>query len=285
MSTSEKRIKIAAAILTCLFFIALAGVVTLHDSNNSLAELLDGSKLKSESLLSEKLLHDKEINNLRTQIASQEGQNKDLDQLLSNARKQLEQKQREIAAKGPNVKYNRELADLKRIKTDLERQMADLNIQMRSLESSNSELTAQLSEANAKNKELAGSIKAMETLAINNYRIDATKKNDKLTVVARKTKNLSMGFDLPVNLAENVQFKIKTPEGKVIDKSCSELAYGIESSPNELFASVEPIALGMEVSKRVEMSYKPKERMKKGLYVIDIYNGETYVTSCQVRLK
>ena len=285
MKTSESKTKVAAIVVTCLFFASLTGLVVMHDSNTSLDELLNGSKLKNESLLSEKLTVEKEISELKKQIAMQLGKNKEIDQLLAQANSNLYKKEQEIRRNAGNNTSKKDLADLRQIKSSLEKDVAFLNGKINNLETEKDNLNSQLALAQAQNKELNSTVSLMEALAINNYRIDATKKNDQLTVVARKTKNLKMAFDLPQHIASNINFKVRTPDGKIIDKSDAALAYGIVENGGDLSASIQPLPVDMKVSKRIEMSYQPKEKLKKGVYTIDIMNGDTYISSCQVKLR
>lgn len=285
MKTSENKIKLVAIACTLLFFFSLGGVVYLHDSNQSLESLLKGSKLNNESLLSQKLLLEKEIAQMQTGIQQEMGKSIAKDRLLADANAALTKKQQELKSLKTRKSVEKEFSELKKLKNSLDLQIAELNEKIKVLESDKNTLTSQLAEANSKTKEMASSMTLMKQMGLNNYEIEATKKNQKLTVVARKTKHLNMAFDLPKDIAENIQFRIKTPSGKIIDKSDSALAFGIETYEGPLTASVEPLELGLEVSKRISMSYKPKEKLSRGLYVIEILNGDTYISSCQVKLK
>lgn len=286
MKTSESKIKIGAIILTGLFFASLGGLVVMHDSKTSLEDLLNGSKLKNESLLSEKLMGDKEISDLKNQITIQRGKNKEMEKLLAQANASIAKKESELKKNPGNKNTSKELAELKRIKNDLEQEKSALNTRIQNLENDRDNLNQQLLLAQNKNKELANTVNIMEAMAINNYRIDATKKNEKLTVVARKTRNLTMAFDFPQDIASNIKFKVKTPDGKVISEDDASLVSEVIESTDNFTASLQMGSTGeLKVNKRVQMSYKPEQKLKKGVYTIDIMNGSTYISSCQVRLR
>ncbi|NEN24859.1 hypothetical protein G3O08_15255 [Cryomorpha ignava] len=285
MKKSESKTKIIAIVCTLLFFFSLGGAVYLHDSNQSLEQLLKGSKLTSETLLSQKLILEKEIAQMKGNIQKEMGMSVAKDKLLAQANTALTKKEKEIKSLKNKKSVDQKFAELQKIKSDLDGQVAEMNARIKGLESEKNTLTSQLADANSKSKEMASNMALMKQMGLNNYEVEATKKNQKLTVVARKTRNLNLAFDLPAGIAENVQFKIKTPSGKVIDKTDPSLAYGLDTYEGLLTASVEPIELGIEVSKRITMSYKPKEKLSRGLYVIEILNGETHMASCQVKLK
>lgn len=291
MKTPEKRDRIIAAISTALFFIALFGMIMIHDSNKSLEEMLNGAKLKNETILSEKLSLDKEIRDYKSQLAALRGKNKELDQYLTTANTNLAAKEKQIRVilkDNPRVKsLEKELADIKGMRTELENQIAMLTGKIKGLEGNNSDLNSQVAALTARNKELSAQNEVMKAFAANNYQIEATRgSKDKLTVVARRTKKLKVGFDLPQNVVENVKFKIKTPEGKTIDQEDDGLTATIlaPEDGSDLMVSLVPME-DFEVTKRIEMKYEPKKRLSKGLYTIDIYNGETYMVSCQVKLR
>lgn len=287
MNTSERRNKIIAATSTALFFVALIAMMIIHDSNRSLEEMLNGAKLKNEATLSEKLSLDKEIKNYKAQLASLQGKNAELDKYLATANADLAKKEKELKAAGRSQSNAKELANLRKMRADLESQVSALIAQIANLEGANSDLTQQIASLTSKNQELKSNNDLMKAFAANNYRMEASRgKSEKLTVVARKTKRLKMGFDLPQNVVENVQFKIQTPDGTVIDKQEDGLTatlMDIEDG-SDLIASLEPMG-SFEVTRRIEMKYEPKKKLGKGVYTIDIYNGETYMVSCQVKLR
>jgi hypothetical protein len=41
----------------------------------------------------------------------------------------------------------------------------------------------------------------------------------------------------------------------------------------------------IQVSRKVEMTYAPKERQKPGLYKIEMYNADKYVGTVNVKLR
>ncbi|WP_417593122.1 hypothetical protein [Owenweeksia hongkongensis] len=287
MKTTDRRNKIIAATSTALFFVALIAMMIIHDSNRSLEEMLNGAKLKNETVLSEKLALDKEINEYKKQLAALKGKNKELDKFLATANADLAKKESQLKVAGKNTTNTKELANLRKMRSDLENQVSALVAQIASLEGANSDLTQQIASLTNKNQDLKSSNDLMKAFAANNYRMETSRgKSEKLTVVARKTKKLKMGFDLPQNVVENVQFKITMPDGSVIDKEEDGLTatlLDIEDG-SDLMVSLEPMG-DFEVTRRIEMKYEPKKKLSKGVYTIDIYNGDTYMVSCQVKLR
>jgi DNA repair exonuclease SbcCD ATPase subunit len=200
--------------------------------------------------------------------------------LATEARLKKVSKDQKVAAAS-----SKEIADLKKLKADLESQISELNSLLAALKSENEKLNESIASLTKANKELEDKSALLAAMVLDNYRVEASKgKKGKLTITARKTNKLSVGFDLPSGIAENIKFRITTPAGKTIHENDETI--GMKVVDNEvLVASLSPLSGQFEVSKRVEMTYKPQERLQSGIYKIDIYNNSTYVGSCQIKLR
>jgi hypothetical protein len=72
----------------------------------------------------------------------------------------------------------------------------------------------------------------------------------------------------------------------VIKDNDKALSIQIQNSENSmLYASASDALSEIIVSKRVEMSYNPKEKLSKGVYQIEVFNGSMSAGKCQVKLK
>ena len=118
-----------------------------------------------------------------------------------------------------------------------------------------------------------------------NYRIESLKKSEKLTVNAKGTKKVKVSFDIPQNITTDIKFKIVTPAGKTVTNNDPAVTMNILESEPLFYASTESKLIDYEVSKRIEITYKPTEKLAAGIYKIDLYNKDTYIGSCQIKLK
>ncbi|MCW3788185.1 hypothetical protein OM075_17065 [Marinilabiliaceae bacterium AAT] len=118
-----------------------------------------------------------------------------------------------------------------------------------------------------------------------NYRIEAFSGiNDHLTIKGKRTKRLSISFDLPIDVANDVHFTLIDPKGNEFSSSTSKnvsIIYQEETS--KLIAS--SLGNGDLDSKRVEMIFKPDYKLQKGTYTIKICNSDEYLGSTQIRFK
>lgn len=293
MTTENKKVtknKVIAGSLTTLLVAAIIGLLYLQDSNKSMSELLDQAKLKSERFLSEKLSLDKEIDNLKKQKITLGNKNSELDKLLASTNSALANKEKELKAvqwdKNKSKKLEAELAEMRKAKGELENQIAIHNETIKKLRGENEQLSMNAASLKEKYEALVASSKVANAIA-NNWKVETTKgKRDRLTVVARRTNKISMGFDVPQNLVENINFKITAPNGAPLPEG-DRLSYAVIDNDSDFVASASPSIETYEVTKRIEMTYRPKakEKLVPGIYRIDVYEKNVYINSYQVRLR
>lgn len=295
MTTENKKVmknKVIVGSLTTLLFVAIIGLLYLQDSNKSMSDLLDGAKLKSERFLSEKLSLDKEIDNLKKQKITLGSKNSELDKLLASTNSALAKKEKELKAvqwdKNKSKKLEAELAEIRKVKGELENQIAMHNETIKRLRGENELLSMNAASLKKQNEALIANSKVANAINANNWKVETTKgKKDRLTVVARKTNKISMGFDVPQNLVENINFKITSPNGASLPEG-DRLSYVVIDNDSDFVASISPyIESYGGVTKRIEMTYRPKakEKLVAGIYKIDVYEKNVYINSYQVRLR
>ncbi len=294
MTTENKKViknKVIAGSLTTLLIAAIIGLLYLQDSNKSMSDLLDATKLKSERSLSEKLSLDKEIDNLKKQKINLGNKNSELDKLLASSNSALAKKEKELKAvqwdKNKSKKLESELAEIRKVKGELENQIAMHNETIKRLRGENEQLSMNAASLKEQNEALIASSKVANAINANNWKVETTKgKRDRLTVVARRTNKISMGFDIPQNLVENINFKITTPNGATLPEG-DRLSYVVIDNDSDFVASLSPYIESNGVTKRIEMTYRPKanEKLVAGIYKIDVYEKNVYINSYQVRLR
>ena len=281
METKVKKTQVIAGTITAILFLSLiSGIYYQYQSKLETTNCLAQEKLKAESLLSEKLQLQKDIVDFRSH----------LDALLSKTKSELEQKEKQvkslIAENGTVKSLKKQLAEMKQIKTNLEKQMDDLNLAMNKLRKENDELNKTLAALKSENEQMAENIKILQGIAADDFRVEGIKgKKAKLTVAAKKADKLIASFILPTDATSNVNFKVVLPSGEKIEKKEDGISYVFPDEDEELLVSLDDFRGEMEVSKRIEMTYNPKCKLKSGVYKIEILNGDTYMGSCQIRLK
>lgn len=286
MKTIAKE-KLIAGGAVVLLIVALIGTGIYYSSNKSLTKNLNSEKLKSEMMLSEKLELQKEMEAFKNRISALMGRNSELDQFLTSTTQKLLDKQAElnrIKRENGNIKQlKKELADLGQMKKDFESQLLALNESIQKLNAEKNALNQTIASLQEENKQLAENLEILSSMTADNYLVETTKRKDRLTVVAKRTKKIAVTFKVPDNVVEDITFKIMKPDGKVVEGKDKGIAYRVVNGDEGLVASTTGGAI--KVSRKIEMTYEPKEKQKPGLYHIEMYNADKYVGTVNVKLR
>lgn len=282
--------KIIAGTVTILLIITLIGLISYYETNQSLESGLNNEKLKSEKILSEKLSLDKEIIKLKQSIASLQGKNTDLDKMLSNASSKISMKEGELKKmqkENASLKqYKQQVAEIQKIKSDLETQITALTNSLNKSNVEKESLNRMVADLQGKNKNLLDELKQMQIASLDDIRIEAFKKN-KLTISARKTNKIDVNFLIPsIASSNNIQFKITDPTGRLLTPVDGTIAFAETLDETPLLTADNSNNLYLKQTKQVKLEYKPKKKLKPGVYRIEVLNEESlYMGSLQVRLK
>jgi predicted RNase H-like nuclease (RuvC/YqgF family) len=289
MNNKFQNPKTIAAIVTGLLIISLAALVFTYELSENLEAGWNSEKLKSEKILAEKLSLDKEIVKLKQSIFSLQGKNTDLDKTLSAISSKLAIKESEVKKmqkENATLKeYKQQVAEIQKIRGDLEHQIATLTS---SLNSSNREkdlLNKTVADLQQKNKLLSDEMKQMQLASLDDIRVEAFNKN-KLTVSAKKTKKLDVNFLIPANhSSDKMQFKITDPSGRLLTPMDGAISL-VEAEEAPIFTADNTAMTYLKQTKQVKMEYAPKKKLKPGVYRIEVLNSDNvYMGSLQVRLK
>ncbi|MEQ9098899.1 MAG: hypothetical protein RIF36_07235 [Imperialibacter sp.] len=293
-SSSTSRIKVTAYVIAGLLFVSLfigAHYITL---NKEAVASLNEEKLKSEALLSEKLQLQKEIDKFKKEIASLTGKNTNLDHLLAQANDNLAEKEAQLSqikrSNGSIAELNRQIAELKALKSGLDSQIASLNGEINKLRDENGNLRKENANANAMiaqlemdNKVLTENMGLLTALTEDNL-VLVTKKNEKLTVRAKKAKKINFVFDVPQSALGGLEFKVVSPGSKVYSKADGTVSHHLLQGDGNPVASLGVYPGQFEMVQRVEMVFTPKEKLTTGIYKIEVYNKGTKLGRMQVKL-
>lgn len=256
--------------------------------NSSLEAGLEKEKLKSETLLSEKLLFEKDLQRIKDQLTRLTGKNEEMDALVRSASAKLQSQELEYnRMKRENTSLHqikKQRQELTQLNNELQNQLQILNNAYAQLEARNSELEHRVAFLQDQNKTLTDDLNRVVFAAVDQSQIQAVKgKNEKLTIKAKQTKKLLASFDVASNL-KNLSFRIMDATGSVLTQSQGSIAYTTTPSENNFMASADHASSGTGLQ-RVDLSFTPKQRLKTGVYTIEILNDNLYVGSLRVKLK
>lgn len=289
MKTVIKKEKIVAAVATVLFFVSIIGTTYFYDKSRNLNKGIQEEQLKNELALSEKLSLAKEIEQLQTELNKMKGKNSNLDNEIAHLNIKLSEKENELKnivwEKGQVKKLNKQLTEIRNAKNDITKEMNTLYDKISMLETENSDLNQLVSTLKVQNKDLAEHVQLLSAIKSDNFCVETQKRNDKLTIFARRTKKINLSFDLPQEVVANIKFKVTKPDGTIVTDEKDGLSYLIVENEPVLTASLDKKPNELNVSKRIQMTYQPKDKLKTGTYKVELYNNETYIGSYQVKLR
>lgn len=283
-----KSPKTIAALTTALCIASLLWLMNVRHVNSSLETGLQEQKLKSESLLSEKLMLEKDIQKVKDQLFSLKGQNMELDNLVKTTSSKLQNQESEYnrmkRANASLAQIKRQREELAVIRNQLENEIQTLRASYAALQERNNELAGTVASLQERNNILVNDLNKAAFAAVDQTQIQALRgKNEKLTVKARKTGKLKATFEVPANL-KNLSYRIVDSNGNVINQNNGTIASTVTPSEETFTASTDPHVLGSRLQ-NVEVIFTPNEKLKSGLYTVEILNENLYVGSLKVKLK
>ena len=283
-----KSTKAIAIVTTALFFASLLWLMNTKRANSSLETGLENEKLVSEELLSEKLLLEKDLQKIKNQLFTLQDRNLELDNVVKNTKAKLETQEAEYKRM---KKENLSLAQLKKQRKDLIALQSQLENELQTVKSSyadlvekNNELINTVAFLQERNMLLTNDLNKAMFAAVDQTQIQAVRrKNEKLTVRAKRTKKLIANFEVPADL-KNLTFRIVDPKGNMLSQKDGTIASTSTPSEKSFTASSDPELHGNKLQK-VEMIFIPNEKLETGVYRVEILNANLYVGSLKVKLK
>lgn len=282
----SKTKKIAGGIITVMIIVLLLNTIKINYKNSELRKSGDEAKLRSEKLLSEKLLLKKEIDQFKKEIYSLKGQNNEIDQLLLKANKNLSDTEfalNRLMKESNDAKALRaEIATFKKIKENLHKEIEILTLNNLQLKNKNEELNAVVKNLSEENKSLTEQIRA-KSFTGSNFKVEVIKgKKDKLTIKAKKTNKIRIEFEVPGNSypveSRLVHINLVSPKGSL---QSGDTEVNVENK-SELSASLS--TAGKQDSQKVTIEYTVKEKLQEGTYTAIVFHNNTFFGNVQFRL-
>ena len=290
MSNAIKGPKILAAVATVAFFIVLIWGGMEFQSNKKLESGFNEEKLKSEKLLSEKLALTKEMEKLKADLSSFKGKNAQLDKFLNEANQKITANEKELkkikSEKSALTALQKQHAELKGIKEKLDAEVKSLSESVATLKKENANLSGSVASLQSDKKSLTDEINRMKLASMDKIQVDAlTKKGQKLTVTAKKTKQILVAFEAPASIQNTISYKIKNPAGNMLTEKNGTITSVFVENPIHI-ASTAATTGDPLPKKLVNMTYETKEKLVGGTYVIEVFGeDQIYIGSLQVKLR
>lgn len=284
---SATRQRWTLAGVTLLGIAAIATTVHFISDSTDERTLFEQERLKHERLLGDNLQLEKLVAALRGDLGRAQDEHAAAQQRLADLERRVQEAQdRSRSLEGKAKGLDRTRKELAEAKAERNRLAQELEV----LRASERTLRDQLAQARTDRETLAAQMEQQQMGAqmVNNAEVDAVRgKRERLTVVARRTREIRMAFDLPQHVAPQANFQIVSPKGRKYQGADPALSWSAEKPEHEPLAAVnlvEGAAAGTRAS-RVHMRFDPKEKLEPGVYRIDVFAGGTYLNTVLLRLR
>lgn len=294
METKKKGVnkyKIVAVALTLALISTLGGLVYYQHKNVALKDGLTESRLLNEKTLSEKLAAEKNVFQLKKDLGLLENLKKTIETQLAEKTKELSSKEKLLATyKNDSKKLKeakKEIEVLQAVKAEMQKDVESLNSTLNSINKELNKLRDENLALVNQNKMLNDNVNTLCQSIINNSMTEALKKNGNLTVNARRTKSIKLGFDLPEDLSKGLTCKIIDPEGQIISSvdENSDVSIAIEDMEEELTAALGIVGNKPGNTKHAVITWQATKKLKPGVYQLEVFNGNKNLGKTGFRLK
>lgn len=282
MGIREKIGQNFSATVAVVLFLGSILFLTIEMAKNSeLEENLNKELLAKESLLSEKLALAKEVAISKSKYKDIREKNSDLENSIKLTQRKLSEANDELGKlKKQNAsvsQLNKQNKKLSALNSELEAQQKKYQGSLDKLQKLSEDMNLMVALLEQQNNELRNELNALKHSSMNEILIASTKRNDKLTIAAKRTKKLIAKFDIASD-TNDLKFKIVSPSGKELGD-----ADGTISINTQPCATSHPETELTYSS--VEMIYASKQKLQPGIYSIKIFSDAKPVGSLQVKLR
>lgn len=293
--TTEKKARWIAGTLTGLLLLAMVTGFYQYKQGQGYKSEAETALLRQDSILAVKQMLDKELADTRIELGNAKGRNAELDEMLLAKETSLKDKQTEIDRL---MAQNATVQSLRNQLTLLKSERETMNQQIQALLAENQTLSAE-------NQRLRNNIITLETDKVtlqeqlaaadrtgnraHNFRVDMMRNNGKVTAKAKRTRDIKVSFDMPMNNSEEttgskeVYLVIVGPDGKAIR---NDAATSVILTSGTV---IDPIK-----TKKVEMKDNPQtvvmdvsldNKVKSGgVYKVQVYTMDGMIGSSQIKM-
>jgi hypothetical protein len=309
MNTEEnKKTKFTAMVATGIVGIFFLGSTTfLYVGNNNLKEENKVITEKVETLTSVKAQLELELKAIDAELSQYKGKNRELDQLLSGAYKELNLKKAKIeklsSQNASLSKYKKEAESLRKLKInylaqikEMEEKINVLTAENKSLKYDNARLTDEMKILMSNYMMLERKVEIASVLKVDKVLASAEKKskNGKYSKVfnAKKTDRLVVNFELSENMVadkaeKNIYVRIIDPSGNVLPAPANEKGYFTNPDGNmEMpYSLAKKVDYNNEKLKSTTYYGVGNTALKEGLYTIEFYCEGYFCGASKYKLK
>ncbi len=308
----EQRLRTYSTVMTILFLLALGGIIYLAVNRYQVKTDLSSTSTERDSLLVTRTNLENEVDSLSSAFANALAENDDLQGSMTDMQKMVAEKEaqiRQIRTQSTNTAegLRKQVNQLQQIRGEMEGALGKLTQENTELRADNERLTGENTQLVTEKGQLSGQVADMQKfnstlqnqvakltragVKASAFRVEVERRSNKLTTSARRTREVSITFDL-VDLPEEFQGE-HTLYLALTDVNGALLATGgtntKASIPTPSGTNLEVVAqqtkqVNLAASQRLSFSYNVEEKLKAGTYVATVYADFGILGSSSFRL-
>lgn len=294
MTTGKKTKWITGALAGLLLLATVSGIYFYNEEQHYKADA-GRARLAQDSVLAVKQLLEKEIFDIRAELALVKVQHGTLGQKLADSERLLGEKQLQIdkllAENATVTALRRQLKELRAEKEKLNRQIQELLAENLQIQGANEQLARKVELLEREKQELQGRLLDADRKGNRaaNFRVEMMRNKKKVTAKAKRTNEINVSFDLPANLSgetrgeKKMYLVVLDPKGNPVkDKSASVLT--LENGQQIIPVSTKTISTSANPQRvvfRTELGQKVKSG---GIYKIQVFAEDGLIGTSEVRM-
>jgi vacuolar-type H+-ATPase subunit I/STV1 len=295
MENTKKQNSGFKTVAISLLLLSLAGNIIFFTKHFTLKNERNSALLKMDSLLSVKLLVDKELDLAKNEIETYKGSNAALDKTINELGSKLDESKSHVekllrenasvSALRNKLKESQKLRDeCEKVVNDYIKDNEKLTAQNNSLNKSLNALSQQVEELKTKMDRAKG-LKSYD-IAVINYKV--TKRSNKPTIRARKVNRISATFNIGENPIAEPGFK----EVFMVVYDSKNVALGTQNNKfnnsttgkEQTYSTSKPLDYKNEEI-AMTINFDTELKLAKGKYRIEIYIDGSYSGKKEFSLK
>jgi hypothetical protein len=275
---SNKNLVIISGILLLL---SVAGNIIFLGTQNTLRTERNDAVLRYDSILSVKLLAEKEIDQMKNTIADYKGKNSQLDSSLAivetrlgESKVQIEKLTKDNAGAGA---LRKKVKELQKLREDCEKLVNEYIRENEKLETQNSALNKTVNTLSLEIDNLKGKLAQAKTLKICdveiiNYKV--TKRSNKPTTRARKVNRIAATFDLIENPLADPGFRevfmiVYDSKNSVVGP-LNNTFINKTTNKEQFYSTSKPLDYKNEALK-MTINFDTEHKLSKGKYRLELF--------------
>lgn len=294
MSEQNQNSGIYGIVVSVLLLLAAGLGYFFWDRSQDLMKQSEKIAAEKKALESEKMAVEHSLDSLSNAYSNVRTENETLKGAINSSAALVRQKEtaiqqiRSTSAKDLDA-LRQQVEELKRAKIEYETIISTLQAENAQLKGDNQRLTGENQQLKGEKEQLSGQVqdlgKQLEeqirktqsaAFKATSFRVEAERRNDKLTAKAKRVREINVSFDLadvpqPYHGPQKLYMVITDDKGVPIPAlNPTKATIQAPSGPIEIMAQ-QTKAIVLETTQRHTFTYKFDEKLKAGSYVVAIY--------------